>query len=218
MLLAYLLIYSYSHLLIDCLPNTCIQQFELSYMWKKKSYTDHELVQGCANNDRKYQELLYRRYFRSMMYMCMKHTADRDLAMQIVNNGFLRVFKKIDTYAFKGSLEGWIRRIVFHSISDFYKKHSKYVQFLVFEEKEEKIPEEALEKMYAEDILNMVNTLPPATKKVFQLYAIEGYTHKEIGVQLQISEGTSKWHLSAARKALKKMLNNQSSSNKYHAG
>ena len=187
-------------------------------MWNNKTYTDQELVQGCANNDRRYQELLYRRYFRSMMYMCMKHTEDRDLAMQIVNNGFLKVFKKIDTYVYKGSLEGWIRRIVFHSLSDFYKKHAKYVQFLVFEEKEESISEQALEKMYVEDILNMVNTLPAATKKVFQLYAIEGYTHKEIGVQLQISEGTSKWHLSAARKALKKMLNNQSSTNRYHAG
>jgi len=187
-------------------------------MWKKKTYTDRELVQGCANNERKFQELLYRRYFRSMMYMCMKHTEDRDLAMQIVNNGFLKVFKKIDSFSFKGSLEGWIRRIVFHSLSDFYKQHSKYVQFLVFEEKEKTIPDTVLSNMYVEDILKMVNELPPATKKVFHLYAIEGFAHKEIAAQLQISEGTSKWHLSAARKTLKKMLSNSSNINKHHAG
>lgn len=187
-------------------------------MWNKNTYTDQDLVQGCAKNDRKSQELLYRRYFRPMMYMCMKHTEDRDLAMQIVNNGFLKVFKKIDTFQFKGALEGWIRRIVFHCLSDFYKQHSKYVQFLVFEERDEKIPDQALSNMYFEDILNLVNQLPPATKRVFQLHAIEGYTHKEIASQLEISEGTSKWHLAAARKSLKQMLSNQSNANKYHAG
>ena len=180
-------------------------------MWNKKTYTDQELVQGCANNDRRYQELLYRRSFRSMMYMCMKHTEDRDLAMQIVNNGFLKVFKKIDTYVYKGSLEGWIRRIVFHSLSDFYKKHAKYVQFLVFEERDAEEAAKVTSKMYAEDILKLVDRLPPATQEVFRLYAIEGFTHVEIAQQLKISDGTSKWHLATARKKLKKMIdqNNQ---------
>lgn len=174
----------------------------------KRTYTDQELVKGCIKNNRKFQEILYRKYFRAMMYMCMKHTGDRDLSMQIVNNGFLKVFKKIDTFSFKGSLEGWIRRIVFHSLSDFYKQHSKYIQLLVFEEKDEAISENALDNMYVEDILKLVNDLPPATKRVFQLFAIEGYSHKEIAEQLQISEGTSKWHLATARKTLKKLISN----------
>ena len=186
-------------------------------MWKKRTYTDQELVQGCAKNDRKHQELLYRRYFDSMMHMCLRYTDDRDIAMQIVNNGFLRAFKNIDQFSFKGALEGWLRKIVYHSLSDYYKKHSKYIQFLVFEEKEEAIPETALSSMYAEDILNLVNELPPATKMVFQLYAIEGYPHKEIAAQLNISIGTSKWHLSTARKTLKQLINN-SITNRHHAG
>lgn len=186
-------------------------------MWTKKTYSDQELVQGCAKNDRKFQELLYRKYFSSMMYMCLRYTEDRDIAMQIVNNGFLRAFKKIDSYAFKGSLEGWIRKIVYHSLSDYYKKHAKYVQFLVLEEKEKAIPDTALSNMYAEDILGMVNELPPSTKQVFQLYAIEGYAHKEIAEKLGISEGTSKWHLSAARKTLKRLIN-KSTINRHHAG
>jgi len=185
-------------------------------MWKKRTYSDQELVQGCTNNDRKHQELLYRKYFDSMMHMCLRYTEDRDIAMQIVNNGFLRVFKNIDRFSFKGSLEGWIRKIVYHSLSDYYKKHSKYIQFLVFEEKEEAIPETALSNMYAEDILNLVNELPPATKTIFQLYAIEGYPHKEIAEQLNISIGTSKWHLSTARKTLKRLVN--SITNRHHAG
>ena len=186
-------------------------------MWTKKTYSDQELVQGCAKNDRQFQELLYRKYFSSMMYMCLRYTEDRDIAMQIVNNGFLRAYKKIDSFSFKGSLEGWIRKIVYHSLSDYYKKHSKYLQFLVLEEREEAIPDTALSNMYAEDILGMVDELPPATKKVFQLYAIEGYAHKEIAVKLGISEGTSKWHLSTARKTLKRLIN-KSTINRHHAG
>jgi len=187
-------------------------------MWKKKTYTDQELVQGCAKNDRHYQELLYRKYVNTMMYMCLRYTEDKDIAMQIVNDGFLKAFKKIGSFSFKGSLEGWIRKIVYHSLSDYYKKHSKYVQFLVFEEKEEAIPETALSSMYMEDILSMVKELPPATKQVFQLYAIDGYSHKEIATKLGISEGTSKWHLSAARKALKRLIKNTNTTNRHHAG
>jgi len=186
-------------------------------MWKKRTYTDQELVRGCAKNDRKHQELLYRKYSGSMMKMCFRYTDDRDIAMQIVNNGFLRAFKKIGSFSFKGSLEGWLRKIVYHSLSDYYKKHSKYIQFLVFEEKEEAIPDTTLSNMYAKDILNLVNELPPATKMVFQLYAIEGYRHKEISEQLNISVGTSKWHLSTARKALKQLIN-KSLTNRHHAG
>jgi len=174
---------------------------------KKKQYTDKELVEGCIRNERRFQELLYKKYFATMMYMCLRHTNDRDIAMQIVNNGFLRVFKKLDTFGFKGSFEGWIRKLVFHALSDYYKKHSKYLQFLVLEEKDDAVHEEALTNMYVEDIYKMIDDLPPATKKVFQFYAIEGFSHKEIGKQLAISEGTSKWHLATARKKLKEMIN-----------
>ena len=185
-------------------------------MNRSKSYTEKELVEGCVRNDRRCQELLYKKYFAKMMYMCLRHTQDRDIAMQIVNNGFLRVFKKLDTFEFKGSLEGWIRKLVYHSISDYFKKHSKYLQFLVLEERDDSIDEKALTNMYVEDIMNMVDDLPPATKQVFQYYAIEGFTHVEIGKKMGISDGTSKWHLATARKKLKEMIN-LNSQTKRHA-
>lgn len=181
-------------------------------MPKNRSYSEKEIVAGCADNERFFQELLYRQFFPAMMRMCMRYTDDRDKAMQIINNGFLRVFKKIATFQHKGSLEGWIRKLIFHSISDFFKKDAKYLHFLVFEEKETAIAAKANSNMYLEDILAMVKQLPPATQKVFQLYAIEGYTHVEIAKQLDISPGTSKWHLSAARKKLQQAIiknNNQ---------
>ena len=184
---------------------------------RQKEYTERELVEGCVRNERYFQELLYRKFFDTMIRMCIRYTEDRDIAMEIVNNGFLRVFKKLDTFSFKGSLEGWIRKLVYHSLSEYYKKHSKYLQFIVLEEKDRSIDEHALSKIYEEDLLKLVDQLPPATKEVFRLFAIEGFTHKEIAKQVDISEGTSKWHLSTARKQLKKLLQ-QSKDYRLYAG
>jgi len=175
-------------------------------MFKKRKYDEREVVEGCVRNERKAQELLYREHFDTMMRMCMRYTNDKDKAMEIVNIGFMRVFQKVHTFEFKGSLQGWIRRLVFHCLSDHYRKNSKYLQFMVFEERDQSSVEEAHSNLYAEDILKMVDTLPPATQKVFRLYAIEGFTHVEISKNIGISVGTSKWHLSNARKILKKLI------------
>lgn len=178
-------------------------------MSKAPEYTDKELVDGCIRNDRRFQEVLYKKYCTRMMQMCMRYTNDQDLAMEIVNTGFLRVFKKLETFSFKGSLEGWIRKLVYHSLSEHYKKNKKYMQQIVLEEKDSSIREEALGHIYAEDILKMVELLPPATQRVFRLYAIEGFTHPEISKQINISVGTSKWHLAAARKKLQELITNK---------
>lgn len=175
-------------------------------MFKKRKYDEREIVEGCVRNERKAQELLYREHFDVMMRMCMRYTHDKDKAMEIVNIGFLKVFQKLHTFQFKGSLQGWIRRLVFHCLSDHYRKNSKYLQFMVFEERDQSSVEKAHSNLYAEDILKMVDTLPPATQQVFRLYAIEGFTHVEIAKNTGISVGTSKWHLSNARKILKKLI------------
>jgi len=106
--------------------------------------------------------------------------------------------------------------LVYHSISDYFKKESKYLQFLVFEEKDDSTQEKAHSELFAEDLLRIVDTLPPSTQKVFRLYAIDGYTHVEISKQLEISVGTSKWHLSNARKILKRLIDKNNL--RYYAG
>jgi len=171
-----------------------------------RPYTDEELIKGCVANDRQWQERLYRRYFDPMMRMCLRYAAGREEAMTIVNDGFLRVFKKIHLYSFKGSFEGWIRRLVWHSLADYYRQQSKYIHFLVFEERDASMEATPLQKLYTSDILRLVDQLPPASQEVFRLYAIEGFTHAEIANQLGISDGTSKWHLSNARQKLKEMM------------
>lgn len=178
-------------------------------MFGKKNYTEQELVAGCAANERRAQEALYRLFFPEMLRMCMRYTRDEDTAIEIVNNGFLRVFKKIHTFAFKGSLEGWVRRLVYHSMADYYRDNARYLHFLVLEERDEAVPERGHESFFEEDILRAVRTLPPTSQEVFRLYAIEGYSHAEIAANLHMSEGTSKWHLSTARQKLRDLLNRQ---------
>lgn len=157
-------------------------------------------------NDRAWQERFYKRFFPAMMSMCLRRTNDKAEAMSIVNDGFLRVFKKIHLYSFKGSLEGWVRRLVWHSLADHFRGQSKSLHFLVFEERDEVATSDPAQKLYFDDLIKMVDQLPDATGEVFRLYAIEGYSHKEIGMRLGISDGTSKWHLSNARKKLKNLI------------
>jgi RNA polymerase sigma-70 factor (ECF subfamily) len=171
-----------------------------------------EIVAGCVRNERKYQEILYRRHFPAMIQMCLRYTnGDKERALEILNDGFLRVFKKIDTFEFKGSLEGWIRRLIFHAISDYFRQNQKYLDSIVFSDvlPESQISgytEGVLSGLYYDDLIKTIDILPPATREVFKLYAIEGFSHAEIGEQLHISVGTSKWHLSMAREQLKKLL------------
>lgn len=167
---------------------------------------EKRLVDGCIANDRRCQEQFYRRYFDKMFGFVLRYTNDREEALHIVNAGYLRVFKKIELFGFKGSLEGWVRRIMYHAVSDHFRTQKNKIRFLEIEDRDKPMAPSQLEPFYEEDILKMVELLPNASGKVFKLYALEGFTHVEIAKQLGISIGTSKWHLSEARKKLKSII------------
>lgn len=143
----------------------------------------------------------------------MKYTKDEDKALLILNDGFLKVFQKIGTFRSEGSLEGWIRRLVYHTLADFYKKENSYIRFIRFEMPDEKqdqpSPSDALE---FQDLIGLLDKIPERSSEVFRLFAIEGYTHDEISQMMQISTGTSKWHLSHARERLRNLIVSE-----YHA-
>ena len=181
----------------------------------QEKFTDNELIQGCIANDRFYQEFLYKKYFPKMIAMCHRYTQDPDKAMDIVNNGFLKVFKKIHQFQGKGSFEGWIRRIVFHALSDYFKSENTYLKFMVFDRADREEQAKAPEQLYYDDLMKFVEELPYMSQQVFMKYAIEGYNHREIGELLGISDGTSKWHLSNARKILKSKITNQREFKRY---
>ena len=175
------------------------------------NFDEQNIIERCRKNDRLAQELLYRRFFAPMMRLCMRYArGDRERALEILNNGMLRVFQKIDSFEGRGSLEGWVRKLVFHAISDYYRYKS--AEILIFEEE---LPPEAhilktenaaQNNLYFDDLVQLVEQLPPATRDVFRLYALDGFNHAEIAEQLKISVGTSKWHLSAAREKLKGLI------------
>lgn len=164
------------------------------------------LIDGCKANDRSAQERLYRTFFDKMLAMCRRYTQDEDQQISIINDGFLKVFKKIDQYDHQGSFEGWVRRLVFTSLSDYFRKENKYLKFMIFEEHDTNLQPESMNALYYKDVVELIDLLPNKTMQVFRRYAIEGYTHKDIGNELGMSEGTSKWHLSEARKKLKELL------------
>lgn len=168
-----------------------------------------QIIEGCKNNERTAQERLYKLFYARMMSMIRRYYSDTMIAEEIINNGFLKAFKHISSFGFKGSFEGWLRRIMFHSISDYSKVQNKYRDNVVLMEKDALIPKQHSHNLYYKDLLNLVEELPEATRVVFNLFVIEDYSHKDIAELLEISEGTSKWHVSEARKLLKDKITKQ---------
>lgn len=169
---------------------------------------DIEVINGCINNDRRSQEQLYKQFYGSMMSICLRYTRNSEDAIEVLHNAFLKVYKNIHTYqSSKASLYTWIRTIVVHTAIDFIRQREKLFTKVELEKVEDPhIDSDAIQKMSARELLKLVQQLPTATQAVFNLYVVEGYNHREIGNLLGISEGTSKWHLSQARKQLQKLL------------
>jgi len=172
----------------------------------------NKIVDGCKRNDRSCQEQLYKFYFSDMMMMCMRYIQERNRAAEVVNDGFMKVFMNISQYENKGSFEGWVRRIIFRCLADSMKKENRYLKFMVFEDHDLNTRHRVLDKLFEEDILKLIDNLPPASADIFILYAVEGYSHKDIADMKKISVGTSKWHLSEARKKLQDLIKENYSS------
>ncbi|MGZ8541472.1 MAG: RNA polymerase sigma factor [Chitinophagaceae bacterium] len=166
------------------------------------------LLEGCLHNSRKAQEGLYRQFYSFAMTIALRYSRDELDAADILSHAFVKIFKSIRTYdAAKGSLHAWIKRIVVNEGLDHIKSRNRFSENVEVETiAEPEINNAALEEMGADEIMKLIQKLPPATHAVFVLYAVEGFNHREIGERLHISEGTSKWHLSEARKTLQQQL------------
>ncbi|HEY2721423.1 MAG TPA: sigma-70 family RNA polymerase sigma factor [Chitinophagaceae bacterium] len=169
------------------------------------------LIEGCKNDDRRAQELLYRKFYRALMSLCLLYTKNETDALEVLNTGFYKVFKSIGKYnAARSSFYTWSRTIIMNSCLDFIKAHAgKVVTGELDAAVNVDIAPGIISKISADEILQLVRQLSPATRVVFNLYVMEGYSHSEIASRLAISEGTSKWHLSEARKKLQTMINEQ---------
>jgi len=168
-----------------------------------------DIINGCKNGDRKAQEKLYKNYYRAMMTICLRYTKNDEDAVEVLNTGFFKAFKNIQRYdSSQATVYTWIRSIVMNSCIDFVKQKQKLQKVSELNDDiEVHIAPEVIGKIKTAELLGEVRRLAPATQAVFNLYVLEGYNHKEIGQLLNISEGTSKWHLSEARKNLQQLIN-----------
>lgn len=178
----------------------------LAYTVPGQSSELEELIRGCMQNERSAQEQLYSMFTPRMMGVVRRYIDHIEQAEEVLNNGFLRAFQKINQYNFQGSFEGWLRKIVFHAVSDYVKQNARYNDKILLVEKDQHVNKDHADNLYYNQLLELVQALPLATRSVFNLYVMEGYPHKEIGVMLGISEGTSKWHLSEGRRMLKEKI------------
>ena len=160
---------------------------------------EREWVQACKRRDRKAQEVVFKRFSGKMMAVCKRYVGAGPLAEDVLMEGFMKVFTKIDLFQEKGSFEGWIRRIMVNESLMALRKEGK-IKFqdtdFGYEIGE---AEEAFTNLQLEELNKLIESLPLGNKTIFNLYAIEGYSHQEIAKMLGIQEGTSKSQLSRAR-------------------
>lgn len=179
-------------------------------MFKKSNHTisESDLIAGCIAGDRLMQEELYNRFAPKMYAVCLRYANNVDDAQDLLQEGFIKVYKNIHRFRAEGSFEGWIRRVFINSSIEHLRKKS--AKLVTVSEKEEGTIEDsdisALDSMAEKDIIRLIQELSPGYRTVFNLYVIEGFSHKEIGEQLGISEGTSKSQLARAKSILQKKV------------
>ena len=177
------------------------------HMTLRHKLTGENLLEGCKRNDRKAQELLYQSLASKMLGVCVRYAKDSFEAEDILQSGFIKVFQKISEFRGEGSFEGWIRRIMVNTAIEVYRKNQRSLNVVdidqVFDEPQTMFDMTGLE---TKDLLKVIKQLPGGYRLVFNMYVIEGYSHKEIGEQLNISEGASKSQLSRARALLREKI------------
>ncbi|RKD17290.1 RNA polymerase subunit sigma-70 [Pelobium manganitolerans] len=174
----------------------------------KQRYTLEELVVGCQKGNRQSQELLYKSTAAKMLGICMRYAKDRFEAEDMMQTGYIKVFKKLGEYRGEGSFEGWMRRIMVNTSIEFYRKNLRNLNVVDIDEdvNQQWSSDFDMSQIHAKDLMRLVQNLSNGYRLVFNMYAIEGYSHKEIAEKLGITEGASKSQLSRARAILKEQV------------
>ena len=172
-----------------------------------------KLINRCKQNDRKAQSEIYQLYAGKLFALCLKYSKNYQEAQDNLQNGFITIFNKIEQYKFNGSFEGWLKRIVINTVLQTYRE--KNVLNLVTEEIPEEVEIEVDEEHVSLDfLLKLIQELPNRYRLVFNLYVLDGYSHKEVADLMNISEGTSKSNLSRAKLILRDKIESNQFTNK----
>jgi RNA polymerase sigma-70 factor (ECF subfamily) len=171
--------------------------------------SDQQIIEGCAKHERKAQQLLYDRYSRFLLGICLRYAVDKAEAEDILQESFLKIFFNIDEFSGTGSFIGWLRKVAVNTAITHYHKNLKYRYHVEIEEYvSAETGTESFEDDFftSEELYIVLNELPAGYRMVFNLYAVEGYKHKEIAEMLGIDTNTSKSQYSRARAALREKL------------
>ena len=168
---------------------------------------EQHMIEGCIDGKRSFQKMLYDRFASKMLGVCMRYAKDRAEAEDMLQEGFIKVFQNIAKFKHEGSFEGWIRRImVFTAINCFKQRKRQYKEDFDIENYDAPFDDDIISKISIKEIITLVQQLPEGYRLVFNLYAVEGYTHKEISDMTGIAIGTSKSQYSRARTAMQQLL------------
>jgi RNA polymerase sigma-70 factor (ECF subfamily) len=169
---------------------------------------DATLVKECVKGNAKAQHMLFERFSRKMLGVCLRYSKKLEEAEDVLQDGFIKVFSNLKDFTNEGSLEGWIRRIMVNTALDAIRKNTKFLKDISIDVVDFQIGNNdyTIEKMNAEDLLSLINSMPEGYKVVFNMYAIEGYKHNDIATTLGISESTSKSQYLRAKAYLRAKL------------
>jgi RNA polymerase sigma-70 factor (ECF subfamily) len=170
--------------------------------------TDKELVEGCIREDRKYQKILWNLYSSKLMALCLRYCKNQEEAEDALMESFVRIYDKIPTFRYQSSLETWMRRIAVNISINKLRSQKDIWKELSESEYELGYTDNAMYQLEAKQIMRLIEKLPVGYRTVFNLFVVEGYTHKEIADMMGIDEGTSRSQLAKARKSLQEMLEN----------
>lgn len=171
--------------------------------------TEKQLIEGCKKGKRQAQKELYDIYSRKMMGVCLRYVNDRETARDLLQDGFVKVFTCIDSYSEAGAFAGWVRKIFVNCALEYLRKSDVLREAADLDNAPELVQPDssAVSDMSAEELMNLVNELPVGFRTVFNLFAIEGYSHKEISDMLNITESTSRSQFTRAKQLLQRKIN-----------
>ena len=176
------------------------------------AYSEEELIAGCRKKNRAYQEQLYKMYYSMFLKVCARYAKTMQDAEQLLNDGFLKVFTQMDKFSNTGSFGGWMQRIMVNTCLDYLRstylkeEMTMHVNAVPAEESNISVGNCGLENIEFKELVQIIQSLPAMTRTVFNLYVFDGYNHRQISEQMDISEGTSHWHVHQARSLLQKKI------------
>ena len=169
--------------------------------------TEERIIQGCINEEKSAQQYLYEAYSPKMYYVCLRYARHASEAQDMLQDGFIKVFDNIGSFKSNGSFEGWIRRIVVNTALNYCRKSSfKQEQIGIEDYQDTVVKSKAVSNLGEKELLALIQKLPDGYRTVFNLYVIEGYSHKEIGEMLKVTESTSRSQLAKSRKWMQNEL------------